>query len=141
MYAIIDNLYLASYQDVQNNAENVAHCFVINCSKDLPMMHDNSIRLPVNDDLSPEAMITMQTQLPQLVLLIENKLANHIPVVVHCHAGRQRSAAVVCAYIMWKTNSSLEDSINFVKSKKTDAFFWQANFRPALEYFNNTFCN
>lgn len=141
LYEIVPGLFLASYNDVLGDRERVASAYVINCSKDLPMVHANSMRLAVNDDMSQESYSIMYANLPNLMLVIDNKLKNNVPVVVHCAAGQQRSAAVVCAYIMWKTCVKLEDAIGYVKSKKTDAFFWNVNFRPPLEMFEHSCCS
>lgn len=140
MYEIVRGLYLASYKDVLNEREKVTSCYIINCTKDFPMVHANSMRLPINDDLSQESYSIMYSNLPNLMLIIDNKLKNNLPVVVHCAAGQQRSAAVVCAYVMWKTCIKLEDAISYIKSKKIDAFFWNVNFRPPLEMFAQLCC-
>jgi protein-tyrosine phosphatase len=36
-------------------------------------------------------------------------------VLIHCQAGRSRSAAILIAYIMYKDNMSYEESYNIVK--------------------------
>jgi protein-tyrosine phosphatase len=58
---------------------------------------------------------------------------NGQPVVVHCHAGQQRSAAVMAAYLMWTRKMSLEQSVSYIKLCKPDAFLYGVNFREALE--------
>lgn len=140
LYEIVHGLYLASFNDVIGDKERVESAYVINCTKDFPMVHTNSMRLSVNDDLSQESYSIMHANLPNLMLIIDNKLKNNVPVVVHCAAGQQRSAAVVCAYVMWKTCMKLEEAIGYVKSKKSDAFFWNVNFRPPLEMFEQSCC-
>jgi len=52
-------------------------------------------------------------------------------VLVHCHAGQQRSAAVVAAYLMSK-GMSKNDAIRYIKSRKRDAFLTGVNFDPVL---------
>jgi protein-tyrosine phosphatase len=61
-----------------------------------------------------------------------------MPVLVHCHAGRQRSAAVIAAYIMKFEGLSLVATLEHMKSRKRDVFFPEANFWPVLERFSKT---
>ena len=98
------------------------------------------MRLSINDDQSKECFDVLLENLPKLMLIIDSRLSNKQQVVVHCAAGQQRSAAVVCAYVIWKMGIKLEDAIAFVKSKKRDAFFWNVNFRQPLETFAE-FCS
>lgn len=125
-------LYLGSYEDAKVAVNRDS--FIINCSKDLPML-GQGIRLPVNDDLSREAMDTMTRELPRVLKIIDSVRASGGTVLVHCFAGQQRSAAVVAAYLM-AHGMCKQDAIEFVCSKKPDAFFTGVNFDPALENFS-----
>lgn len=127
MYFIIPQLYLSDYEDAKTAP---SHWFIINCSKDLPMV-GQGMRLPVNDDLSFEAMSTMQKALPQIINTIDKIRSEGGNVLVHCFAGQQRSAAVVAAYMMSK-GMSRQDAILFVQRKKPDAFLTGVNFDPVL---------
>jgi protein-tyrosine phosphatase len=131
MYFIIPQLYLSDYEDAK---QAPSHWFIVNCTKDLPMVGPG-IRLPVNDDLSPDAMETMTHELPKVLSTIENVRANGGKVLVHCFAGQQRSAAVVAAYMMTH-GMCKQDAIQFVRSKKPDAFLTGVNFDPVLENFS-----
>lgn len=132
MYEIIPNLFLSNYNDARNQTPPKA--FVVNCTRDLPMISNFSIRVPVNDDLSQEAMQGMIASLPSTIQAIDQVLRNGGRVVVHCFAGQQRSAAVVAAYLTSK-GIALERAIDYIKSRKQDAFIYGVNFQPALESF------
>lgn len=121
------HVYLASFEDAKK-FEN-SNVFLINCTKDLPMIHTKGggTRLFVDDDPSSEK--TMCEMLPLMVRYIENSKTD---VVVHCFAGQQRSATVVAAYIMKKTGWSAEKTIEFIKSKKPDAFLGGVHFMKCL---------
>src|SRR5712691_3217835 len=41
------------------------------------------------------------------VRLLKELISQHAPVLVHCHAGQSRSAAVVCKYFMQEEGKSL----------------------------------
>ena len=128
MYMIIPRLYLSNFYDARNVPTG---WYVINCSKDLPMVSTYGMRLPINDDLSQEAFRTMHASLPMIIDRIDNIRNSGGDVLVHCHAGQQRSAAVVAAYLMSK-GMPKDEAIRYVKSKKSDAFFWNVNFDPVL---------
>lgn len=49
---------------------------------------------------------------------IESNLANGVNVLVHCHAGVSRSAALVLAYVMKKLGLSFESAFEFVKRRR-----------------------
>lgn len=99
------------------------------------MRHDNNLRIPVNDDMSREALHGMFLALPKAVEVIESQLKNKKLVIVHCLAGQQRSPTVIAAYLMTKQGYKLEDAITYIRSKKKDAFFWSVNFKDSLEQY------
>lgn len=132
MHCILPGLYLASWSQVQ---QATGQCYVINCTRDLPMVLPDGLRIAVDDDLSPEALGSFLEALPDTVQKIHETLSRGQQVVVHCQAGQQRSPAVVAAYLMAFRDMSLAESMAFVRERKADAFFWKANFLPALEAF------
>lgn len=130
MYQIIPNLYLASYNEAEESAPS--GFFMINCTKNLPMIRDPGIRFPIDDDKHPSTIQYMSDSFHMLVNLIQSKIDNGQHVVVHCQAGQQRSAAVVAAYLMKTFRLTTDQAISYIKSKKPDAFFWGVNFMDAL---------
>jgi protein-tyrosine phosphatase len=131
MHEVLDGLYLASFLEARDMALD-AHYVFLNCTKDLPMLGPG-MRIPVNDDLKPESIQTLYQAFPDAVKWIDTKLSRGNAVVVHCAAGQQRSAATVAAYLVWKFGYGVDQSIDYLKSIKSDAFLYGANFRPSLE--------
>jgi protein-tyrosine phosphatase len=159
---ILPGLYLGSieasedYNFIQQNNISV----IVNCSKDIcnkfslnllkpiedapadvqKWLYDNSYyikyyRIPVNDsgkDIDIEDFYKYVCEYIDIVIN-EYKKGKHI--LIHCLAGNQRSAAFVCAFVMYYKNISLQDSINFVLQKKPNVFFFGSNinFKKALE--------
>jgi len=128
MYKIAPRLYLSNFYDAKTVPNG---WYVINCSKDLPMVSTYGMRLPINDDLSSEAMMTMYHELPMIIARIDNIRNSGGDVLVHCFAGQQRSAAVVAAYLMTKGLSKV-DAIRYIRGIKPDAFLTGVNFDPVL---------
>ena len=52
------------------------------------------------------------------VRLLRDLAAKHPPVLVHCYAGRSRSAAVVCKYFMQEEGNSLVEAMRRITSKR-----------------------
>jgi protein-tyrosine phosphatase len=132
MHGVFPGLYLASWSQVQ---QATGQWYVVNCTRDLPMVARDGLRIAVDDDLSPEALGSFLEALPDTVEKIHEQLSRGQQVVVHCHLGQQRSPAVVAAYLMAYYGMPLAESMAFVRERKADAFFWKANFLPALEAF------
>ena len=132
MYNIVPRLYLSNFYDAQNVPTG---WYVINCSKDLPMVSNYGMRLAINDDLSQEAFRTMHASLPMIIRRIDNIRNSGGDVLVHCHAGQQRSAAVVAAYLMSK-GMPKDKAIRYIKSRKSDAFLTGVNFDPVLRRYS-----
>ena len=55
-------------------------------------------------------------------------------ILVHCLAGNQRSAAFVCAFLMFIKNISIQESIKLLLEQKPNSFFFgtRINFIEAL---------
>lgn len=113
---------------------------VFNCTKDWPF-HPNILRkyrVPVDDNLQKEEIQNMYIWAPEILtkLIGEYKRGEHI--LVHCHAGMQRSAAVVAMMLMTLYGMTKNDAIQFIKSKRAVAFFPSANFEQALDQWEIT---
>jgi atypical dual specificity phosphatase len=111
---------------------------VFNCTKTLPFAENipRMYRVPVDDNLEPEEIANMAAWAAetQVKLLREYKAGRTI--LVHCHAGMQRSAAVVAMFLITTTGMSADEAIAFVKSKRPIAFFPSANFEKSIRYWD-----
>jgi protein-tyrosine phosphatase len=128
MYEIVSDLYLSSYNDLKVTSNS----FVVNCTKDLPMINGLNMRIAVDDDMSTTAINDMYLSFPNVVEKMHTHLEKGCQVIVHCRAGQQRSAAVIAAYLMAKHNYFLVDAIKYIRFKKRDAFFFNVNFQDSL---------
>ena len=148
---IMPNLYLGSieasenFDFIQNNNISV----IVNCSKDInnkfllnllknidnaPLevqkwLYDNSYyikyyRIPVNDSGKNIDIEDFYKYTSELLYLIIDEYKKGKNILVHCLAGNQRSAAFICAFIMFYNKLSLKDSIKYVLEKKPNVFFF-----------------
>jgi protein-tyrosine phosphatase len=134
---IIPGLYIGSVVDGTSDAFLRDHdiSMVINCTKQ--KNHQDQTRgyyqVPVDDDLSAHEVQKMYEAFPDVVGVIDDCMKNQNNVLVHCWAGRQRSASVVCAYLMWRYGTPLDTSIRRLRRRKPDVFTPSVNFRDALQ--------
>ena len=126
---ILPKLYLSSFADIDTSDDDL---FIVNCSKDLDMKHSNNYRISVNDDMCDDSIKIMYESFTDVVDIIDINLKNNKTVIVHCFAGIQRSAAVICAYLMIH-GYTLEDAILFMRQKKHDVFIGNINFIVSLQ--------
>ena len=137
-FEILPHLLLGDAGDASALSENTK--FVVNCTKNLPFhVVDGTVslhRIPVDDNGCDTHRIgSYWTQ--ELFDDISNHILQGHDVLIHCHMGRQRSAATVAAYIMNTLKWSLPETIKHIKKCKRDAFFPDVNFQDALEEFAN----
>jgi len=52
------------------------------------------------------------------VRLLRDLAAKHPPVLVHCYAGRSRSAAVVCKFLLREEGNSLAEALRRIISQR-----------------------
>lgn len=126
---------------------------IVNCTKDIPFCEEygknknvSFYRIPIDDPGSEapwdENHEILYEKLPLITQKLYQHALQHAPILVHCHAGIQRSASVVVALLMrygvWKGKSSPESvyrsAVNCVIKKRNVAFFGgeSVNFEKVL---------
>lgn len=99
------------------------------------------LRIPIEDNLEVDQIMLAGEYLTLGVEFIRKwaTLKNE-PVLVHCWAGRQRSAAMVVAYLIKYHNMDLPEAIQFVLNKRPEVFHFglSINFEAALTNFAET---
>lgn len=107
---------------------------VFNCTKTLPFAQSihRMYRVPVDDNLEPVEINNLGDWAPetQVKLVREYKAGRNI--LVHCHAGMQRSAAVVAMFLVTLYGMTADRAMSFIKERRAVAFFPSANFEPAI---------
>ena len=135
---IIPNLWLGNILDSRNKQFMQNIDVVINCSKNIPFYSKSAknVRIKVDDNLQKEEIINMYKYLDNATDLIHRYLLNNKTIFVHCYAGKQRSATIVCAYIMRYLNFTYSETTELVKTKRFIIFTPLPNFDEALKHYN-----
>jgi len=135
-HEIIPHLLLGDAKDAEDMSSDIK--LVVNCTKNLVGFYSKDrqqIRIAVDDIPDDNDAIIRYWKDPALFESITNHIMQGHDVLVHCQMGRQRSAATIAAWLVKSYGWSLQDTIDFIKTKKRDAFFPDVNFMTALEQF------
>jgi protein tyrosine phosphatase len=109
---------------------------VFNCTKDLPF-HDSVMRryrVPVHDNLQAVEIDNLLAWAPETQLKLLREYRRGEPVLVHCYAGMQRSAAVIAMFLMTlRKAKTAEEAVATVKRTRPIAFTPGTNFGRAIK--------
>jgi protein-tyrosine phosphatase len=113
---------------------------VFNCTKTLPF-HDSvrKYRVPVDDNLEPSEIANMEKWAPEIVYKVLREYHAGHSILIHCHAGMQRSAAVMAMVLIALTQKSADEVMAHIRSKRPVAFFHGANFESSIRGFEREF--
>jgi protein-tyrosine phosphatase len=109
---IIDNIYLGDIFSSGNTEllSTVKNIFSL-CPNPIQYSKHNHYKFVIEDDIDENIIEIAEKIYP----LIED---GSIPTLIHCQAGRSRSASVVIYYLMKKYGKSFEDAYDIVNDKK-----------------------
>lgn len=139
---IMNKIYLGNYQAAKDRDffKDKKIKAVLNCTKDIPnhFAHNKDIeymRIPVEDSLKEKDFDLMYEYFPVIVEFIhKHTVVQGDNTLIHCWAGRQRSAISVAAYLISKHKMTPHDACKYIMVKRKEAFhFGQSlNFDQAL---------
>lgn len=137
MSEIIDGLYLGGYKDAESLSNMMS--MVVNCTTTVPFYNENTvnIRLKIEDNGEPSESKKLYDSIEdgRLFEQIDHDLKRGKRVLVHCVAGRQRSAALVACFVVWKYKVDPYQAIGYVQGRRREAFFGGANFMDTIVHF------
>ena len=136
---IIPNLYIGNRNATQLLQPSLN--LVVNCTRDLPNIFPNTIRIPIDD--SPEWNPNLLDIMINTNVLdtIHSNILKRNKVLVHCMAGAQRSCAVVACYLIKYYSMYPEKAVELIRSNRRIAFFGHITFANAIERFYNYLIN
>jgi len=136
---ILPNLWLGNLKAAHSEEFLTNHniTLVVNCSRDIPFFSNTTknVRISVNDNLKKNEIQRLYNYFSKAVDVIHDNLNDMQTILVHCYAGRQRSASIIAAYLMKYADMRYEEAINIIKSKRAVAFMPGINFEDALIQF------
>jgi protein-tyrosine phosphatase len=114
---------------------------VFNATKDLPFSTTikQQYRIPVDDNLQPDEIRNMELWSFEIIYKLIRERKKEKPILVHCAAGMQRSAAVVAMYLITTENMTWDQAHRHIKQRRPIAFYPSANFEKAIVGFYNSF--
>ncbi len=126
---ILPNLYIGNIDGAKNLSflKDKKIKVIINCTKKIPNYYETQFeyyRIPVDDSLLEEDIDLMKGYLSEYVSIIDKSLNSNKPVFVHCYAGRQRSACLIAAYLIFKYKFSINKAYKFIINKRREAFHY-----------------
>jgi rhodanese-related sulfurtransferase len=114
---------------------------VFNCTKNLPFspMIPIKYRVPVDDNLEEEEIRNMELWSTEIAYKILAEYLKGHTILVHCAAGRQRSAASVAFMLIAYLKLRGSDAMKYIKERRSVAFLPRANFERSIDYFDRKF--
>ena len=139
---IIPNLWLGNLKAAQDEVflKNAKIQVVVNCTKDAPFHPSirRRYRIPVDDNLQQQEIRNLELWSFEIVYKMLQEYKEGRPIFVHCHAGMQRSPAVVAMFLMTLYRMSADKAKAYIKSKRPIVFFPSANFEAAMRGFERS---
>lgn len=114
---------------------------VFNCTKDIPfcLSVQRRYRVPIDDNLQPVEIRNLELWSYEVVVKMTREYKTGQPVLVHCAAGMQRSAACVAMFLIATKGFNVEEAIAFIQSRRPIAFRPFVNFRDSIQSFYDSF--
>lgn len=114
---------------------------VFNATKDIPFTPtiETQYRIPVDDNLQSEEIRNMTLWSHEAVYKVIKEHNAGKPMLIHCMAGMQRSAAIVAMFLIAKRGYTAEQAITFVQGIRPIAFRPTANFRDSILAFYRSY--
>ena len=140
---IIPNVWLGNLKAAHDEIflKNAGIQVVFNATKDAPFHPSirRRYRVPVDDNLQEEEIRNMELWSYEIVYKLLKEYKEGRPILIHCHAGMQRSPAITAMFLMAIFNMSADQARAYIRNKRPIVFFPQANFGKSIEGFERSF--
>jgi hypothetical protein len=139
---IIPNVWLGNLKAAQDETflKNAGIQVVFNATKDAPFHPSirRRYRVPVDDNLQEEEIRNMELWSYEIVFKLLKEYKEGRPILIHCHAGMQRSPAVTAMLLMVLYRMNTDKAKAYIKQRRPIAFFPVANFEKAMRGFERS---
>ena len=142
---ILPGIWLGSYKAASSEhwlSEHGIKC-VFNCTKDIAFHPSipKKYRVPVDDNLKEEEIRNLELWSYEIVYKLLKEYKAGQPILVHCAAGMQRSAASMAMFLIVLKNMKPSEAIAYIRSKRPIAFRPAVNFEKAIHGFYQSYKN
>lgn len=140
---IVPRMWLGNYRVATDKhwlGEKGIKC-VFNCTKDIPFVQEiqRKYRVPIDDNLQPEEIRNLELWSYEVVYKMTKEYQTGQPMLIHCAAGMQRSAACIAMFLIATRNMNPDQAISYIKQRRPIAFGANANFKAAIEGFYQSY--
>jgi len=131
---IIPHIYIGGIESLKTPD---LFTLIVNCTRHIGIVPGKeTIRVPVNDDPQESKALLASISSSHVLEKIHHMVLSKRNVLVHCHAGMQRSCTVVAMYLMKYHGINPYEAIRFIPTKRHIAFYPEPTFRQAInEYY------
>ncbi len=140
---ISKNLYLGNILSSQDNdfLEKNNIKAIVNCTEKEPFHKyfdkKDKLRIDVEDNLTEENKNKFYSKFDEAVDFIDYNIKNNKPVLVHCYWGLMRSATIVSAYLIRKSDMEIDTIIEHIRRTRPYSLNANYNFIDLLEKYKN----
>lgn len=120
---ITENIFLGGY-DAAFSKEFIQTYKIggiLNCTDNIKSRCDRSVKLKQIPLTDGESDTLSFSSIFSAITFIESILVSQDKILIHCLAGRSRSASILCGYLMWKNKWSMTKSLAFIKNRRPEA--------------------
>jgi protein-tyrosine phosphatase len=136
---IIPGVWISRWQPAHNADWLRKHKIqtVFNCTKNIEFhpIVPYQYRIPVDDNLQPVEIKNMTDWAPEIAFKILREYKAGHPLLIHCHAGMQRSTTACAFFLLVLTGWPLIQVMRLIRDKRPIAFRPTPNFASALRDF------
>ena len=139
---IIPNVWLGNLKAAHDETflSNAGIQTVFNATKDAPFHSSirRRYRVPVDDNLQDSEIRNLELWSYEIVYKLLKEYKEGRPVLIHCHAGMQRSPAITAMFLMTLYHMSADQAKAYIRNKRPIAFLPSANFENAIRGFERS---
>jgi len=142
-HEILPRLWLGDYHASQDETFLRGNHIdvVFNCTKDLPFSRvvPKMYRIPLDDNLEEVEIRNAGLWSGEIAMKILNHYRAGDRILVHCMAGRQRSAASIAMFLVLVTGKRTDQVIQQIRAKRQVAFYPAPNFLKSIQMFEERY--
>jgi hypothetical protein len=139
---IIPNVWLGNLKAAHDETflKNAGIQVVFNATKDAPFHSSirRRYRVPVDDNLQESEIRSLELWSYEIVYKCMKEYKDGRPILIHCHAGMQRSPAIVAMFLMTLFRMSCDQAKAYIRNKRPIVFLPSANFEKAMRGFERS---